>query len=411
MKSRIMILGAGRDQVPLIIDAKDYGLETVVVSCDGNYPGFDIADHCYKVDIKDKNTVLSIAENEDLIAIYSPLEMGVPTAAYVSDKLGLPSIGYDTAVKFTNKYVMRKEAAQIGINIPEYSTATSLNEAMDVSNKIGFPLIIKPVDNSASRGVYKVNNCEEMKSMFPKSIKYSTVGRVLIERFIYGQEFCVNGFAYDYDYMNLVIGEIDNYDLQNKFIARSSVFIDARSCNDTVEKRILNINSHIVKNFKLKYGITYAEYIYEELTDKIYLVEIAAISGGMFITSDLIPLATGVNVHKYLFDYFSGKTINSSLNSGKGASAYYSFLAPPGVIVNTRNNIDNIKNITGVYGIHLDGIYNGRVLGELKDKSSRLGPVLVYGNNREECYRIIEEVKRELIIEVKTQNGIENIYW
>lgn len=40
MKEKIIILGAGRGQVPLINICKEYGLETIVISIDGDYPGF-----------------------------------------------------------------------------------------------------------------------------------------------------------------------------------------------------------------------------------------------------------------------------------------------------------------------------------------------------------------------------------
>ena len=48
-KNKIMIVGAGVYQVPLIQRAKERGLETIVVSPDGNYPGLAIADKVEKV--------------------------------------------------------------------------------------------------------------------------------------------------------------------------------------------------------------------------------------------------------------------------------------------------------------------------------------------------------------------------
>ena len=52
-KKKLMILGAGIYQVPLIKKAKEMGLETLVVSIKGNYPGIALADSFYEIDTRD----------------------------------------------------------------------------------------------------------------------------------------------------------------------------------------------------------------------------------------------------------------------------------------------------------------------------------------------------------------------
>ena len=56
--NRVMILGAGLYQVPLIETAKRMGLETIVVSVPGPYKGFSLADRCYYVDTRDREQIL-----------------------------------------------------------------------------------------------------------------------------------------------------------------------------------------------------------------------------------------------------------------------------------------------------------------------------------------------------------------
>ena len=59
-----MILGGGQAQLELIKTAKAMGLYTIVVGISGNYPGYEIADKCFFVDIFDKEKVLDIAKEE-----------------------------------------------------------------------------------------------------------------------------------------------------------------------------------------------------------------------------------------------------------------------------------------------------------------------------------------------------------
>ena len=66
---KVMILGAGIYQVPLIKQAKAMGIYTIVVSIRGNYPGFEIADKVYYEDTTDFNAVLEIAKKEKIDGI------------------------------------------------------------------------------------------------------------------------------------------------------------------------------------------------------------------------------------------------------------------------------------------------------------------------------------------------------
>ena len=63
---KIMILGAGIYQVPLIRTARRMGLYTIVVSIPGDYPGFALADKIYELNTRDKEAILAAAEKEQI---------------------------------------------------------------------------------------------------------------------------------------------------------------------------------------------------------------------------------------------------------------------------------------------------------------------------------------------------------
>src|SRR5699024_1908977 len=154
-----IVLGAGRGQLPIINIYQELGYKVIVISPEGNYPGFKIADYSYYYNVKDKEEILKIARAEGIVAITTDqLDAGVLTAAYVSEKLNIPGIGYDTALKFTNKSKMKTEAKKLGINVPKFVEVDSVQNACDAANLVGYPLIMKPTDSAASRGVIKVKN-------------------------------------------------------------------------------------------------------------------------------------------------------------------------------------------------------------------------------------------------------------
>ena len=62
MQKKILILGAGVYQVPLILKAKEMGLYTIAASYAGPYPGLAIADEVWEIDTTDYHALLEKAE-------------------------------------------------------------------------------------------------------------------------------------------------------------------------------------------------------------------------------------------------------------------------------------------------------------------------------------------------------------
>ena len=95
---KIMILGAGIYQVPLIKTAKRMGLYTIVVSIPGNYPGFALADKVYYENTVDDEKILEIARAEQIDGIVTTgTDVCVITIGKVCDAMGLAGLSYKAA--------------------------------------------------------------------------------------------------------------------------------------------------------------------------------------------------------------------------------------------------------------------------------------------------------------------------
>jgi|CZCB01.1.fsa_nt_gi carbamoyl-phosphate synthase large subunit len=414
MSKKVMILGAGIGQLRIIEICKEAGYETVIVSREREQPGFKYADHFYLHDVTDHEAMLKIAQAERVDAILSDqLDAAVWPVAYVAEKLGLPGIGSDTAFKFTNKLKMRKEAQRLGINVPQFCGVSSRQEALAAAQTIGYPVIIKPADNSASRGVYPVNNEAELEKYFDASMAYSPTHQLMVEQYIIEkEEYCLQSFCHDYKNTNLVIARRDMFDIPNTFIPSATVFFDADSAQAEIEREILALHNRVVTGFGLKFGMAQGEYYYDKKSNKVYLGEIAARGGAVFISSDIIPLACGVDSSKLLVEYALGMPcLSEPIRLRSGAAGYFCFMLPRGTVIGIKN-ADKIENITGVYLSFLENVSIGMEIGEARDKTSRKGPVVVYGRCKEDCYAVMDEVKQILQIEVRTPAGeIKGIQW
>jgi len=412
LNPRLMILGAGTCQVPIIRKAQEMGFYTIVVSVSGNYPGFFVADKYFEIDLREKEEILKVAKKEKICGILTDqTDIPVLTVGFVAEKLGLPGIGYDCSLRFTNKFQMRQYCEKINVPVPAHYNASTLTEACNYAKKVGFPLMVKPVDSQGSRGVSRIDNPTELENKIVAALGYSACHEVILEQFIPdGNEVVVQGFVSDYESTNLVVGDRYYFEIPDFFIPKQTLFPSLLP--ESLQQKILEINYHLITNFAPKFGITHSEYLVNPVTGSIYLVETAIRGGGVFISSDLVPMACGVNVGELLIKCATG-TPNVRISPYKkenNAAGYVCFYLPEGVIRSVEG-IEKVMSLAGVKKAHLDDIQIGEKIGPLRDKTMRLGPILVAGKDRTELHATIEKVKDTLKIDVETPSGIRGIEW
>jgi carbamoyl-phosphate synthase large subunit len=405
-----MILGAGKFQIPIIELAGKMGFETVVVSAAG--PGFKIADKSYQVDVREKEIILEIAQKEEICGITTDqTDLPVPTVAYVAEEMGLPGIGYDCALRITNKVQCRNHSKRIGFPIPEFFQASNLEEAQEGANRIGFPLVVKPSDSQGSRGVSMVNDSDALPNKFHNALAYSATKTVLLEEFIAGQEINVVGFVSNLVYTNLVIGCKEHFDLPGMFISKKGIY-PAPLAGD-LKRRIVDLNCRLFESLGPKFGITFGQYRINEETGRICLMEAALRSPGNFTSSHLVPLVCGIDVLPLLIELVSGIRDTVKIGEGKPQKRVVGFLhfhLPEGVICRI-NGIDEVKSLPGVQRVELDDLHVGARTERIKDATGRWGPIVFAGSDRQACEEVIDRIMATLSVDVETSEGIKGILW
>lgn len=194
---KLMIMGAGIYQVPLIKKAKEMGIYTIAVSIPGNYPGFAVADKVVYENTVDYEKVLEVAKREQIDGIVTAgTDVAVITIGKVCDELGLPGLSFEAAKISSNKILMKKRYEEYGVRTARFREV-SFDEDMDERVRgLDFPLIFKAVDTSGSRGIVRVNAREEFAAA-RDIVKASTRSdHFIIEEFIEGEEFGAQAFVY-----------------------------------------------------------------------------------------------------------------------------------------------------------------------------------------------------------------------
>lgn len=193
---KLLILGAGIYQVPLIKKAKEMGLYTIAASCPGPYPGLAVADKRYEIDTTDANRLLAAAKAEGIDGVCTTgTDVAVESLGMLCEQLKLPGISRNAARILTNKADMKEAFIQNGVATPRAQRVFCRKEALRVFAALGSPVMVKAVDLSGSRGIIKVNNKAELEQAYDTARQMTHKDYLLIEEFCSGHEIGVDGFV------------------------------------------------------------------------------------------------------------------------------------------------------------------------------------------------------------------------
>lgn len=185
-KKKLMLLGGLRYLLPVIEAAHKEGYH--VITCDylPDNVAHKYSDEYYNVSIVDKEKVLALAKELGIDGILSfAVDPGVVTAAYVAEKMELPSAGpYESVRILQNKDLFRSFLERNGFNVPKAKVYEDFREMEADSERFNYPLIVKPTDSAGSKGVTRVDYREQLKRAFDEALAFSMSGRIILEEFV-----------------------------------------------------------------------------------------------------------------------------------------------------------------------------------------------------------------------------------
>lgn len=197
---RIMCLGAGLSQLPLIRKAVNMGLFVVTVDYKPENPGHKISDEYVNCSTMDKNCVLEAAKRLKIDGITTfASNVAVPSVSFVAHELELPGGDFENSQTLYDKGKFRYFQKRHGLKYPDFLVAEDFSEIKNIIKDLKKPLIFKPVDSSGSRGISKLNELTEKTSenAFLNAKIHSHSGKVCVEEFIEGIEVGGDAFLID----------------------------------------------------------------------------------------------------------------------------------------------------------------------------------------------------------------------
>lgn len=164
-RKSILLLGGSKQQVIAIQTAKRLGYRTVLCDYLPDNPGQLEADVFYQLSTTDRDKMLEVARSERVSGVlaYSS-DPAAPTAAYVAEKLGLPTNPLSSVEILSQKHLFRKHLADSGFPCPKSMSVPadcSAEDILRVSEGMRAPYVLKPTDSSGSKGISILDDLAE----------------------------------------------------------------------------------------------------------------------------------------------------------------------------------------------------------------------------------------------------------
>lgn len=295
---KIAIIGAGYLQVPLYKKAIELGLETIGIAWSEGAVAQNMCTRFYPISTLEKEKILEICIKEKIDGILTiATDIAVPTITYVASQMGLNGNSIESAKLSTNKFFMRTVFSKNNIKCPQFFEVKNMDQINELILQLTFPVIVKPVDRSGSKGVTKVENKNSLAIAIETAISESLTKSAIVESFIQGSEVSVETISFKGKHYILAItdkvtsGPPHFVELEHHQPSLLPIDIQGLINKETIKA----LNALEIQN-----GAAHSEFLISG--NDIFITEVGARMGGDFIGSDLVYLSTGYDFLKGVID-------------------------------------------------------------------------------------------------------------
>ena len=398
-KKKILFLGGSVFQVPAIKYAKQEG--HYVITCDylSKNPGHAYSDEYHNVSTTDQEAILNLSKSLkiDGIVAYAS-DPASPTQAYVGNKLNLISNPFESVQVLSRKDLFRDFLKKNNFLTPKSQSFYNLEDAKEWINELDFPIIVKPVDSSGSKGVSKIEseqNYLDIEKAFGHALNFSREKKAVIEEFFVrdGYQVAGDGFVVDGKLVFRCWANEHFDKLCNPRVPIGESFPSVMT-NYTANQAHQE-TQRLIDLLEIKNGALNFDFHFNKNGDFSFL-ELGPRNGGCLIP-DTIKYATGVDLIKYTVDSALGMDC-SDLKQVEPKGFYSSYMVhalTDGIVDSVwqskeiKNNIieSDILIDKGSRVKRFDG--SNHTLGTMIMKYSSLEEMLHKMDNMEEHIRVV----------------------
>jgi len=308
-KPKLAVIGASHFQMPLILKAQEMGCEVHAFAWQCGDVGETAADAFHPVSIVEVDQIVEECRRIGVDGICTiASDLATVAVNHVAHELGLVGNSLECTRLSTDKSCMRRAFEEGGDPSPKSILVSEADaEGFDpLEHGLSYPLIVKPIDRSGSRGVTKLEAAGDPMTVgeaLANAFEQGFAKSALVEEFAEGDEFSVEGISWRGEHRILTI--------TRKATTGAPHFIESghlqpAGLDAATEARVRDVVVHALSTLGVENGASHSELkIAPDGTMRI--IEIGARMGGDCIGSDLVPLSTGVDFVRAVVDIALGR--------------------------------------------------------------------------------------------------------
>ncbi len=293
MCKKLLMLGGGFLQNFVIKKAKDMGYYVYCLDANPNALGFQYADEYAVINIVDEEACLEYAQEKKIDGVLTAAtDFSVLTMSHIAEVMKLPGINYDSAKIIKNKASVRKLLFDAQADDTGYSyEIANINDINEVLPKIVFPIMMKPVDGSGSRGASKVEKAEDFENAAKFAMNNSITHRAVAEPFVDGKEYGVESFVDNGEIHVLAVIQKDM--TQPPYYAELGHAIPS-GLSYEMELKVKKCVSCAIQSLGVNHGSVNMDLLITK-DGGVHIVDVGARMGGNLIGSHIVPIGTGID--------------------------------------------------------------------------------------------------------------------
>jgi len=401
-----LLTGGSRSQLGLLEQARSLGFEIVVVDGSPSAPLLAEADHQIVRSFTEVDRVLADLEErgiEPAAVATMGSDLAVLPTARLAERLGLPGLSLDTARIVADKRRMRKAFEARGVRCPRGREAQVFEEAEQAFHELGAPVVVKPVDGSGQRGVTEVRGEGELPDAFERALAASRTGAVVLEQYVEGDEFTVNGFLLDGEYFPMSVTRRLLHPPPPLGVCIAHRYPSL--LGEEVEAELFRVAHAASRAVGLETGPSYVQL---RIQDGVpWTIEVGARLGGGK-DAELARLVSGFDAIRanvlWVLDRLTAADLGPDPAAALDPCGQVRFVvAPPGRIV----RLDAAPALE-IEGVHEAGFYHqeGKTLPPLTSGAERLGYLLLTAPDEAELDARTDRALAALDIEITAESAL-----
>ncbi|MCI8885507.1 MAG: carbamoyl-phosphate synthase large subunit [Dorea sp.] len=193
----------------------------------------------------------------------------------ILDKYNVKVIGVqvDAIERGEDRIEFKKSMNELGIEMARSEVAYSVEEALDIAGRLGYPVVLRPAYTMGGAGGGLVYNKEELKTVCARGLQASLVGQVLVEESILGWEELELEVVRDADNNMITVCFIENIDPLGVHTGDSFCSAPMLTISEECQKELQRQAYKIVESVEV-IGGTNVQFAHDPVTDRIVVIEI-----------------------------------------------------------------------------------------------------------------------------------------